>query len=73
MVLAAISTTSSFVGWAVSGDQITLRTTLLTVALDILVLLTLSSRDAAAYTRDERTERRLRRERRRAPVVPAVG
>jgi hypothetical protein len=66
MVLAAISTTSSFVGWAVSGEQITFRTTLLTVALDILVLLTLSSRDAAAYTRDERTERRLRSERRKA-------
>ncbi|MFJ2300789.1 LssY C-terminal domain-containing protein [Oerskovia paurometabola] len=66
MVLAAISTTSSFVGWAVSGNQITLRTTLLTVALDILMLLTLSSRDAAAYARDARAERRLRRERRRA-------
>lgn len=73
MVLAAISTTSSFVGWAVSGDQITFRTTLLTVALDILVLLTLSSRDVAAYTRDERTQRRLRRERRRTPEVPAAG
>ncbi|GAA3221702.1 LssY C-terminal domain-containing protein [Oerskovia jenensis] len=66
MVLAAISTTSSFVGWAVSGNQITFRTTLLTVALDILVLLTLSSRDAAAYARDERAERRLRHARRRA-------
>ncbi|MBD7981814.1 LssY C-terminal domain-containing protein [Oerskovia sp. Sa2CUA9] len=73
MVLAAISTTSSFVGWAVSGDQITFRTTLLTVALDILVLLTLSSKDAAEYTRDERAERRLRRERRRRPEVATAG
>jgi hypothetical protein len=58
MVLAAISTTSSFVGWAVSGTQITFRTTLLTVALDILVLLTLSSRDAATYSREQRAARR---------------
>ncbi|MFF3064054.1 LssY C-terminal domain-containing protein [Oerskovia sp. NPDC057915] len=63
MVLAAFSTTSSFVGWAVSGNQITIRTTLLTVALDILMLLTLSSRDAAAYAR---SRRELRLERRAA-------
>ncbi|MFE4464165.1 LssY C-terminal domain-containing protein [Oerskovia sp. NPDC056781] len=61
MVLAAISTTSSFVGWAVSGNQITFRTTLLTVALDILMLLTLSSRDAAAYAKSRRELRLERR------------
>ncbi|WP_318244069.1 LssY C-terminal domain-containing protein [Oerskovia rustica] len=61
MVLATISTTSSFVGWAVSGNQITFRTTLLTVALDILMLLTLSSRDAAAYARSRRELRLERR------------
>ncbi|RXR23844.1 hypothetical protein EQW78_10590 [Oerskovia turbata] len=65
MVLAAISTTSSFVGWAVSGNQITFRTTLLTVALDILVLLTLSSRDAAAYAKSRRELRLERRAARR--------
>ncbi|MHA7132804.1 LssY C-terminal domain-containing protein [Oerskovia turbata] len=73
MALAAFSTASSFAGWAASGQQITFRTTLLTVALDILVLLTLSSRDAAAYTRNERTERRLRRERRRASRATRPG
>ena len=51
MVFAVGSITASFVGWWAEGQEITLRTSLLTLALDILVLLALSSRSAAAYAR----------------------
>lgn len=54
LVLAAVSTTSAFAGWALSGERITLHTTLLTVAVDVLVLLTLSGSDARAYARRSR-------------------
>ena len=51
----------SFIGWWEFGQDITVRTTLLTLSLDILVLLALSSRDAAAYARRPRRRRRARR------------
>lgn len=51
MLFAVVSTTAAFVTWWVSGQEIHIDTTLLTVALDILVLLALSSRSAAAYAR----------------------
>jgi hypothetical protein len=56
MTFSVISITSTFVGWWVEGQEITLRTSLLSLAFDILVLLALSSRSASAYAR--RNERR---------------
>lgn len=57
MIGVTISTTSAAVGYFVNGDTITIKTTLLTVALDILVLLALSSHDARAWARRPRTKR----------------
>ena len=51
MLLAVASTTVAFVQWLSDDFDIELQSTLLTVAADILVLLALSSRDAAAYCR----------------------
>ncbi|WP_416444312.1 hypothetical protein AB3K78_14255 [Leucobacter sp. HNU] len=48
-----------------AGQEITINTSLLTVAIDILVLLALSSREARAWARGSRTRRRLRREAKR--------
>lgn len=56
MAIAVLSISASFVAWWSQGQEITLGTTLLSLALDILVLLALSSRSAAAYAR--RNERR---------------
>lgn len=56
MIGVTISTTSAAVGYFVNGDTITIKTTLLTVALDILVLLALSSHDARAWARRPRTK-----------------
>ncbi|WP_431796310.1 hypothetical protein [Microbacterium enclense] len=56
MLVSTISIVTAFVGWWELGQDITVGTTLVTVSLDILVLLALSSRDAAAYAR--RNERR---------------
>lgn len=61
MIFAVASTSMAFVQWTSDNHEIELESTLLTVAVDILVLLALSSRDAAAYCRrhdrpeDERT------------------
>ncbi|RGE17356.1 hypothetical protein [Leucobacter sp. wl10] len=54
MLGAAVSITASAVSYFTSGEEITVRTTLLTLALDILILLALSSRDARAWTRRPR-------------------
>lgn len=51
MLLAVVSISSAFAGWWAGGQEITLKTSLLSLALDILVLLALSSRSAAAYAR----------------------
>jgi hypothetical protein len=56
MVLSTLSISSAFVGWWAQGQQIRIETTFVTLALDILILLALSSRSAAAYAR--RFERR---------------
>lgn len=51
MVVTAISISTAFVSWWARDQEITLQTTLLSLAVDILVLLALSSRSAAAYAR----------------------
>jgi amino acid transporter len=51
MLFAVISISSSFVAWWAQGQEITLTGTFLSLSLDILVLLALSSRSAAAYAR----------------------
>ncbi|WP_194396744.1 hypothetical protein [Microbacterium atlanticum] len=56
MVIAAGSISTSFFAWWAQGQEITLDSTFVSLSLDILVLLALSSRSAAAYAR--RNERR---------------
>ena len=56
MTFSAISITGSFIQWWSEGQEITITGSLLTLGLDILILLALSSRSAAAYAR--RNERR---------------
>ena len=58
MVFAVVSISTAFTTWFLREEEITLRTSLLAVGLDVLILLALSSRSAAAYSR--------RRERRRS-------
>ena len=54
MLFATISITAFVDRMVTGGAEITLRTTLITLALDILVLLALSSRNARAYARRPR-------------------
>jgi hypothetical protein len=56
MFVSVVSICSSFFSWWFQGEDLKLDTTLLSLALDILVLLALSSRGAAAYAR--RNDRR---------------
>ncbi|OZD54476.1 hypothetical protein CH252_09335 [Rhodococcus sp. 06-1477-1B] len=65
MIVSVVSISAAFVGWWDLGADITVRTTLATLSLDVLVLLALSSRDAAAFAH--------RRRRRREPVGPRTG
>ena len=58
MVISTFSISASFVTWWVGDQEVTLQTTFLTLALDILVMLALSSRSARAYARRERPPRR---------------
>lgn len=51
MIFSTISITTAFLGWWFEGQEITIDGTLLTLALDILILLALSSRSASAYAR----------------------
>ncbi len=51
MTLAVISITTSFLQWWAGDLDIHITTTLLSLGLDILILLALSSRSAAAYAR----------------------
>jgi uncharacterized membrane protein len=51
MLYAVVSISGAFVTWWVGGEDIRVETTLVTLSLDILVLLALSSRQAAAYAR----------------------
>lgn len=54
MLGLTMSITVAAIGYFAEGEEITIHTTLLTVALDILVLLALSSRDARAWARRPR-------------------
>jgi hypothetical protein len=54
MVFATISISGSFATWWAGDQEITLQTTLLTLSLDILVMLALSSRAARSYARRRR-------------------
>lgn len=56
MTFSVISITASFLQWWADDLDIRIGTTLLSLGLDILILLALSSRSAAAYAR--RNERR---------------
>lgn len=51
MLYAVVSISAAFTTWWVGGQDIRIETTLVTLSLDILVLLALSSRQAAAYSR----------------------
>ena len=51
MLISTISIASAFIAWWAVGDEITLDGTFPSLSLDILVLLALSSRSAAAYAR----------------------
>lgn len=55
-----LSITSAAIGYFTLGEEITIRTTLVVLALDILVLLALSSRDSRAWARRPRATRRVR-------------
>ena len=56
MVISVISISTTFTAWWAQGQEITVDETLFSLSLDILILLALSSRSAAAYAR--RNERR---------------
>ncbi|GAA1701125.1 hypothetical protein GCM10009808_18660 [Microbacterium sediminicola] len=51
MALAVVSISVAFVTWFLREQEITLQTTLFAIGLDVLTLLALSSRSAAAYSR----------------------
>ncbi|MEB0285410.1 LssY C-terminal domain-containing protein [Cryobacterium sp. 10S3] len=51
MSFATVSIVTSFVDYAVNGAAITLRTSLVSVTFDILILLALSARDAREFAR----------------------
>lgn len=51
MIVAVLSISTAFVSWWLEDLEITLKTSLLSTALDTLILLALSSRSAAAYAR----------------------
>lgn len=57
MIFATLSITGAALDYFTGGADITIRTTLVTLALDILVLLALSSRAARAYARRPRPRR----------------
>lgn len=57
MVWATLSISAAAIGYFAMGEEITIRTTLLTLALDILVLLALSSRDARLWARRPKVRR----------------
>ncbi|MEN2738847.1 hypothetical protein ABCS02_13735 [Microbacterium sp. X-17] len=54
MFVSVVSICSAFFSWWFQGQELRLDSTLLSLALDILVLLALSSRGAAAYARRNR-------------------
>lgn len=58
MIFATLSITVAAIDYFGGDEEITIRTTLLTLALDILVLLALSSRAARDYARRPRPPKR---------------
>ncbi|WP_353815225.1 LssY C-terminal domain-containing protein [Agromyces sp. SYSU T00266] len=60
MLFATISISSAAAASFAGSAEVTVRTTFVTVALDILLLLALSSRDARAFARQSRSARRAR-------------
>ena len=56
MAISVISISTAFTAWWAQGQEITVNGTFFSLSLDILILLALSSRSAAAYAR--RNERR---------------
>jgi len=54
MIFATLSVSLAAIDYFTGEEEISLRTTLFTLALDILVLLALSSRNASAYARRPR-------------------
>ncbi|ANJ25527.1 hypothetical protein [Agromyces aureus] len=57
MIFATLSISGSFVTWWVGDQELHLDFTLVTLSLDILVMLALSSRAARAYARRPRLKR----------------
>jgi hypothetical protein len=51
MIISVMSISASFVAWWAQGQEIEIQGTFLSLSLDILLLLALSSRSAAAYAR----------------------
>jgi hypothetical protein len=51
MLISVISIASAFAAWWAVGKEITVADTFVSLSLDILILLALSSRSAAAYAR----------------------
>ncbi|MET0812802.1 MAG: hypothetical protein ABWY03_07090 [Microbacterium sp.] len=51
MIIAVLSISTSFVAWWAQGQEIKIETTFASLSIDILLLLALSSRSAAAYAR----------------------
>ncbi|TFC91301.1 hypothetical protein [Cryobacterium sp. TMT4-31] len=64
MSFASVSILLSFADYALNGAQITLRTSLVSVTIDILILLALSSTQARHYASARGASRIRRRERR---------
>lgn len=58
MIGSSLSIIASATGYFTAGEEITMRTTLLTLSLDILILLALSSREARAWSRGRSDRRR---------------
>jgi hypothetical protein len=69
MAFATISIVIAFTDYVNNGVQITLRTTLVSLALDILILLALSSSPARLYARRPRPAKATRRRRSRGLPV----
>jgi hypothetical protein len=61
MSFASVSILLSFADYSFNGAQITLRTSLVSVTIDILILLALSSTNARHYARAVRSARAARR------------
>ncbi len=68
MSFATVSILFAFLATVSGGEQISFRTSLLSLALDILILLALSGHDARAYARRDRAPKPLR-SRRRVPRI----